>query len=223
MNLLAIDTSTNNATVAISAHGNLYYDEQGAMRQHAQKLLPMIDQLLNKSGLSFNQLDGIVFGRGPGSFTGLRIACSVAKALAYAHDLSIYPVSGLAAIAFEARQSCEIGQDTAILSVIDARMNQLYWGVFTKDSYEACEQVSDAADICPLDNQPLVLAGVGFETYLSSLPESLHALIQSRQVITPDSAAMINLVQSGLIKAVTAEEAMPVYIRNQVTHGDSSG
>ena len=105
MNLLAIDTSTEHATVAVTAHGELFSEEQGSMRQHAQFLLPMVERMLGLAGLSLTQLDGIVFGRGPGSFTGLRIACSVAKGLAYAHDLPLYPVSSLAAIAYEAHQA----------------------------------------------------------------------------------------------------------------------
>ena len=87
MNLLAIDTSTDHATVALAFGNELLSEEQGSMRQHAQFLLPMVERLLTSASLSFSQLDGIVFGCGPGSFTGLRIACSVAKAFAFAHDL----------------------------------------------------------------------------------------------------------------------------------------
>lgn len=102
--LLAIDASTDQASVALLINGVSISEEQGSQRTHAQILLPMIDKLLTEANSSLNQLDGIVFGCGPGSFTGLRIACSMAKGLAYAHDLPLIPVSSLAAIAWTARQ-----------------------------------------------------------------------------------------------------------------------
>ncbi|WP_133129461.1 tRNA (adenosine(37)-N6)-threonylcarbamoyltransferase complex dimerization subunit type 1 TsaB [Legionella yabuuchiae] len=224
MNLLAIDTSTEKATVAVSAYGQIYHKEQDAHRLHAQLLLPMIDEMMKDAGIAFNQLDGIIFGRGPGSFTGLRIACSVAKALAYAQNLPLYPVSTLAAIAFEASQiPAAQFPTTPILAVIDARMNQLYWGEFNDPFYEAQEQVSNAHHIRLSKEQPTLLAGVGFNTYWDELPDNVRCLIQDKVLVYPNAIAMINLVQSGLVKAASAEEALPVYIRNQVTHGEPRG
>ena len=100
MNLLAIDTSTELASVALLHGGKLFNKEQGSQRTHAQLLLPLIDEIMKEAGLQINQLDAIIFGCGPGSFTGLRIACSVAKGLAYAHDLKLIPVHNLASIAW---------------------------------------------------------------------------------------------------------------------------
>ncbi|WP_133126818.1 tRNA (adenosine(37)-N6)-threonylcarbamoyltransferase complex dimerization subunit type 1 TsaB [Legionella nagasakiensis] len=223
MNLLAIDTSTELATVAIASHGKIYEEEQQAMRQHAQCLLPMIDQLLKISNLDFKHLDGIVFGRGPGSFTGLRIACSVAKALAYAHDLPVYPVSGLAAIAFEVLQSVhDLPPETQILAMIDARMHQLYWGNFT-NGFAVLEQVSNAQDIVLLPDRPIMVAGVGLEPYILQLPPVIRANMVRQLEVFPRAQTMIHLVQSGHFKAVSAAEALPVYVRNQVTQGESRG
>lgn len=224
MNLLAIDTSTELATVAILANGKLHSEEQGSMRQHAQFLLPMIKRMLALAGLSFSQLDGIVFGRGPGSFTGLRIACSVAKGLAYAHDLPLFPVSSLAAIAYDAYQT-ELNQtsDTHVLAMIDARMHQVYWGVFAGELFSVPEQVSAVGDIKWDTKTPLILAGVGFELYTPELPEEIKALIVKQSAIFPKATAMIHLVQSGQITAVSAAEALPVYVRNQITHGSAKG
>ncbi|GGI85583.1 tRNA (adenosine(37)-N6)-threonylcarbamoyltransferase complex dimerization subunit type 1 TsaB [Legionella impletisoli] len=224
MNLLAIDTSTEKATVAISAYGQIYHQEQDAVRQHAQLLIPMIEALMAEAAIGLNQLDGIVFGCGPGSFTGLRIACSVAKALAYAQNLPLYPVSTLRAIAFEASQTSVAQFPTLpILAVLDARMNQLYWGEFSDQSYEAQEQVSNAHDIRLSAEKPILLAGVGFNTYWNEFPDKVCGSIQDKCLIYPNAIAMVNLVQSGLVKAVSAEEALPVYIRNQVTHGEPRG
>ena len=224
MNLLAIDTSTELATVAIAAHGKLYSEEQGCMRQHAQFLLPMIERLLALAELSVSQLDGIVFGCGPGSFTGLRIACSVAKGLAYAHDKPMFPVSSLAAIACDVYYTEVVNRaDVNVLAMIDARMNQLYWGCFTGASFDVQQHVSFVNDISLDDEKSLILAGVGFESYAEQLPAKVQAQIVKKITVYPKAAAMIRLVQSGQITAVSAAEALPVYVRNQVTHGIAQG
>ena len=221
MNILAIDTSTELASVAILAHGEIQSEEQGSMRQHAQFLLPMIQRLLAAAGLTFSQLDGIAFGRGPGSFTGLRIACSVAKGLAYAHDLPLFPVSGLAAIADEVYQTATDGRN--VLAMIDARMQQVYWGFFSGVSFEVQEHVSSAADISLGSINAMILAGVGFESYAVQLAEDLQARIVKQCTVFPKAAAMIRLVQNGHIQAVSVADALPVYVRNQVTHGIEKG
>lgn len=258
MNLLAIDTSTELASVALLYNGRLASREQGAQRQHAQLLLPMIEELLTSAGIELKQLDGIVFGEGPGSFTGLRIACSIAKGLAYAANLPLYPVSSLLAIASQEN----IQEGTAVLSVIDARMNQLYWGYYFLSSPEsnlsfpdsnlssprrrgsipesdekptsrwipACAGttgvsivVTDAADIPALADKKIILAGVGYEAYLSSFKPALAQAIVSQQTIYPKAEAMIHLVTNGCINPMTAAEAQPMYIRNQIVQGESRG
>ena len=221
MNILAIDTSTELATVAVAVNEEILSEEQGSMRQHAQFLLPMIKRLLATSGLTFNQLDGIVFGRGPGSFTGLRIACSVAKGLAYASDLPLYPVSCLAAIADEVYQTA--AADAKVLAMVDARMHQVYWGCFTGTTFEVQEQVSSAADISLESVSSLILAGVGYEAYEQQFSTELREQIVKRYSVFPKATAMVRLVQKGHIKAVSAAEALPIYVRNQVTHGTEKG
>jgi tRNA threonylcarbamoyladenosine biosynthesis protein TsaB len=217
MNLLSIDTSTEKASVALALNGEVFCAEQDAKRQHAHMLLPMIECLLANSELHFNQLDAIVYGCGPGSFTGLRIACSVAKGLAYAQDLPLLPVSSLAAIANEVRVQNKIVKDMAILAVLDARMNQLYWACFADESTSAEEQVSQAADVDVANEKRFVLAGVGYESYLQQLPLSLRARLANHYTIYPHAQAMIRLALSGEIKTVSAAEALPVYVRNQIT------
>ena len=225
MKLLAIDTSTERATVALLAHGEIHKEEQGSLRQHAQFLLTMIERLMAKAAISFNELDGVIFGRGPGSFTGLRIACSVAKGLAFAHDLPVYPVSGLSAIAYDARRNEGEGNAT-VLAMIDARMNQVYWGAFTAASYETEEFVMTATDIQLPISDSVILAGVGIEEYSTQFPQGLQEQIIKKYDISPSAQAMIELVQKGAVQSVSAAEALPVYIRNQVTHvakGESNG
>jgi len=236
MKLLAIDTSTELATVALAIDDVVFSEEQDSMRQHAQFLLPMVERVLTQAQLQLHQLDGIVFGQGPGSFTGLRITCSIAKGLAYAHDLPLFPVSSLAAIANEVYHTeLDLTPDTRVLAMIDARMHQVYWGCFGGDGLPVIEQVSAAGDISQnagprpsLHNtgrlglgptKELILAGVGFESYIAQLPQTIQDQILKQRVVFPQARAMIRLVQTGQIQPVSAAAALPMYIRNQVTHG----
>ncbi len=223
MNLLAIDTSTERISIALMNKEELRSEELNAHRNHAHLLLPMIEQLLAEAELSLSQLDAIIFGRGPGSFTGLRIACSVAKGLAYAQDLPLFPVSSLAAIANEALQRDDNPKDTVVLAVLDARMNQLYWACFSDEFAEVEEQVSHAADIYLNSNRPIILAGVGYEPYLQQFAPTIQHKIKKHFIIYPKAEAMIRLALTGRIKAVSAADALPVYVRNQITQGDARG
>ena len=164
-------------------------------------------------------MDGIVFGCGPGSFTGLRITCSIAKALAYAHDLPLFPVSSLAAIANEAYHTeTNLPPNTQVLAVLDARMQQLYWACFEIENYSSTEQVTDAAEVSVSPARSLIVAGVGFEEYMSQCSQQLLAQVIKHRVIYPHAAAMIRLVKTGVIQSVSAAEALPLYVRNSVVH-----
>ncbi|MFT4059932.1 MAG: tRNA (adenosine(37)-N6)-threonylcarbamoyltransferase complex dimerization subunit type 1 TsaB [Legionella sp.] len=220
MNLLAIDTATELASVALLYGNELLHKEQDSQRTHAQFLLPMIDVLMAEAGASMSQLDGIVFGCGPGSFTGLRIACSIAKGLAYAHDLDLFPISSLAAITWGARK--QIRKDMPVLAVLDARMHEMYWAYYPQGQFKAEEQVSAVAAITVLDKHSLLLAGIGSEEYWADFPETLKAQITTRIEVYPNAAAMIELMQATSIQAVSVEEAKPVYVRNQVTYNKNS-
>jgi tRNA threonylcarbamoyladenosine biosynthesis protein TsaB len=220
MKLLAIDTSTSHATLALSLGDVVYTDEQDNLKAHAKELLPMIDAILIKSGVQLRELDGIVFGCGPGSFTGLRVTCSLAKALAYAHDLVMYPVSSLAAIAEEVYHTeANLLPNMKILAVLDARMQQLYWQSFAVSGTPVtAEQVTDAADIMITPAGSLLVAGVGFEDYQSQCSPQLLSQIVAHKVVYPHANAMIRLVKAGLIQSVSAAEAQPLYVRNSVAH-----
>ncbi len=210
MNLLAIDTSTSRASLALRFQGKLFTSEEMSTRQHARVLLVMIEALLAEADACFGALDGIVFGEGPGSFTGIRIACSVAKGLAYAHDLPLFPVGGLHAIVHAVRQF-----EKPVLAMLDARMNQLYWAFGPSMNVV----VSPPCDVHVPEATEILLAGVGFEPYLNQLPEILREAVVSQHNVHPDASTMIEMVELGGIKAVSAEKAMPVYVRDQVTGG----
>lgn len=222
MKLLAIDASTELASVAVLVGDKLFSEEQGSQRTHAQLLLPMIDRLLGQSGLQLSQLDGIVFGCGPGSFTGLRIACSIAKGLAYAHDLPLIPVSCLGSIAYSVREQ-EGLDNSRILVVLDARMQEMYWSYFSEDQWIALDQVGAVQAITLPTEQPVVLAGVGIDAYWADFPEHLKSQVSTRLPLYPNAAAMIRLALRAKIQPISVTEAQPLYVRNQVTQGASRG
>ena len=127
MKLLAIDTSTEGCSVALLNGSELLHLDEVCPQQHSKRVLPMVQQLLNESGLILQQLDGIVFGRGPGSFTGVRIGVGVTQGLAFGADLPVYGVSTLAAMAQAAYRLHGAKQ---VISAIDARMAEIYLGFF---------------------------------------------------------------------------------------------
>lgn len=219
MNLLAIDTSTDVASVALSVGSHLYSLEQIGVRQHAQHLLPMIQTLLQDQALEWSALQGIVFDAGPGSFTGLRIACSIAKALAYAHQLPVFEISSLQAIAFQARAH-NSQSDLGILACGDARMQELYWAYYPPETAvtEPAIRVDPVSLITILDTHPIVLAGWGLEPYQTQWPADLQTQFIAHYAMHPKAETLIRLVQSGEFSAVSAADAQPLYVRNQVTH-----
>ncbi|MGQ3890081.1 tRNA (adenosine(37)-N6)-threonylcarbamoyltransferase complex dimerization subunit type 1 TsaB [Legionella sp. CNM-1927-20] len=218
MKLLALDTSTPVASIALLNQGEIVERSQVGQGQHAQVILSIIEALLAEAALSITQLDGIVFGRGPGSFTGLRVACSIAQGLAYPHDLPLFPVSSLATLAYELKTLQE-DKEYPILALIDARMNQVYWAYYDRSSLiDRPEYVSAAQDINITINRPLQLIGINFAPYFLDLPEALRANVVKQQEAPIRASTMLHLVQSQPIKPIRADQALPTYIRNQVAH-----
>ncbi|MCW8400862.1 tRNA (adenosine(37)-N6)-threonylcarbamoyltransferase complex dimerization subunit type 1 TsaB [Legionella sp. PATHC038] len=216
MKLLAIDTSTETASVALLTGKELLCEEQSNQKTHAQFILPMIDKLMANASLQMHQLDGIVFGRGPGSFTGLRIACSIAKGLAYAHDLQLIPVSSLVAIAWSVRQEKQMNQ-LPVLAVLDARMQEMYWAYFAPDQWIAEERVNPVHELSLPENQPITLAGVGADLYWEAFTPEVKSQISDKITVNPSAAAMIQFAQFFGQKPISVAHAQPVYVRNKVT------
>lgn len=216
MKLLAIDTSTETASVALLTGNELLCDEQSNQKTHAQFILPMIDKLMVSSGLQMNQLDAIVFGRGPGSFTGLRIACSIAKGLAYAHDLQLIPVSSLVAIAWSIRQQKQM-HHAPVLAVVDARMQEMYWAYFAPDQWTAEEHVNPVHELTLPEEQSIILAGAGVDLYWDEFTLEVKSQISDKITVNPSAEAMIQFAQFSGQKTISAAQAQPVYVRNKVT------
>jgi tRNA threonylcarbamoyladenosine biosynthesis protein TsaB len=216
MKLLALDTATEVCTVALSLDEEvLERSEPGG--QHAECILPMVDALLAEAGLVLTQLDALAFGRGPGSFTGLRIGAGVAQGLAFGADLPVVPVSSLAALAQ--------GQDAArVLAAFDARMQQVYWGAYVRNARGIVEVQGTEGVFAPQgipipDGEGWVGAGPGWDAYHPALQQQLgRRLAAWRQTCLPHARHVAELgvagFQSG--KAVAAEAALPIYIRDDV-------
>jgi tRNA threonylcarbamoyladenosine biosynthesis protein TsaB len=216
MKLLALDTATEVCTVALSLDGEvLERSEPGG--QHAESILPMVDALLAEAGLVLTQLDALAFGRGPGSFTGLRIGAGVAQGLAFGADLPVVPVSSLAALAQ--------GQDAAqVLAAFDARMQQVYWGAYMRNAQGMMQLQGNegvfAPQAIPMPNgEGWVGAGPGWDAYHSALRQRLgRSLAVWQQHCLPHARHVAVLGVAGYLSgaAVAAEAALPVYVRDDV-------
>jgi tRNA threonylcarbamoyladenosine biosynthesis protein TsaB len=212
---LAIDTATDIATVAIKKNELVFSVEKKGVSSHAQTLLPIIQNLMQQAQISFSDLNGIVVGRGPGSFTGLRVACAMVKGLAFPFDLPIYPVSDLACIAWIAKKHYP---NHPILAVMDARMQQVYWGLYADPLSETEEHVGCLSEVELKIQKPVVLAGYQYESY-----RHLLSTVIAEHVIKPEALAMIEMVETGRIEKISAELLEPTYVRNQVTQGATRG
>ncbi|MCC4264682.1 tRNA (adenosine(37)-N6)-threonylcarbamoyltransferase complex dimerization subunit type 1 TsaB [Oceanimonas baumannii] len=216
--LMAIDTATEACSAALWYQGDILARYQVAPRGHTDLILPMVQELLDEAGISLNQLDGLAFGRGPGSFTGVRITLGVAQGLAFGADLPLLGVSNLQALAQGAHR--ETGCNT-VLSAIDARMGEIYAGGFSLQD-GVMTQVQEEAVLPPeaLEKPVAELwqqaAGSGFVTY----PElKAHAGALCEAVPFPQAGDMLPQALQDLAagRGISAAEARPVYLRDKVT------
>lgn len=221
MNLLAFDTSTDVMSVAVqrTVNGAAQVWQQTAMggAQTSTNLIPVIQQLMAQAGLRFEELSAIVLGRGPGSFTGLRTACSVAQGLAMGAKVPVLPVDTLLAVAEDARYQCvDPIRPRQVTALLDARMDELYLACY---SFESGLWSLDKAPglIRPesvVSDDEATLAGNVFVTYGDRLPPSAAL----RVAALPTAAALLRLAPSLLAAggALPAEQALPLYIRDKV-------
>jgi tRNA threonylcarbamoyladenosine biosynthesis protein TsaB len=233
MKLLAIDTASAQCSAALLVGDQLLERAVATPREHALLVLPMVDALLSEAGLALRDLDGIAFGCGPGSFTGLRIAASVTQGLAAGADLPVLPISDLRALAEGARAAVAPGNAPAggcLLACMDARMGELYWALFDDLAQptglaRGGEMLTDPvalleglAGLLPSGLQVSAAAGLGLAAYpaIASLvidPSRCfaHAEPHAREVVR---LAAFDLAAGA--KWLDATAAQPVYLRNKV-------
>lgn len=235
MKILALDTATEACSAALRIGNKSLERFQLAPREHTRLILPMVQSLLDEAGISIGQLDAIAFGRGPGSFTGVRIATGVAQGLAYGADLPVVPVSTLASIA---QCACNDQQGEKVLAAIDARMGGVYWGAyalpekvsesnepFDSDTLGAPlmvlqgeEKVSAPAEVSLPDNGSWTGAGSGWKAYAKELSHLGEQVVAQYGDYLPHSATIAQLAQAAFARGeyVEAALAMPVYLRDDV-------
>ena len=229
--LLAIETSSEACSVALSVGGETRLRHELVPLRHAEMLLPAVRSLLAEAGICLADLDAIAFGQGPGSFTSLRIGIGVVQGLAWGAEVPVVPVSSLAAaaqtaLAREAEVNPAILEGLPgshhILVALDARMREVFHCSYTISTEGLVrelepEQVSPPAAVQATGAAWTLAAGNGFERYpaLQQLGESLNRV---RPEILPGAEAVIILAQHWLLsnQALPAVEAQPVYVRNQV-------
>jgi tRNA threonylcarbamoyladenosine biosynthesis protein TsaB len=216
MKILAFDASTEYCTTALWIDGVVTSREQHAGITHSQLLLPQCEALLAEAGCAFSDLDGIGYGMGPGSFTGLRIACALAQGLAFATDVPVFGVSGLQALALAT------GADK-VLASLDARMGEVYHAVYVRE--QGAYLLQGVISVCPPEHAPVVAGsdwvgcGSGFQVYAETLTARYAgALLRVDAVLYPRAADIAQLAALGFAQGqgVAAELATPLYIRDKV-------
>ena len=222
MRVLALDTATECCSAALLIEDRLLTRETELARGHAERILPMIDELLGESGLGLRDLDAIAFGRGPGSFTGVRLAASIAQGLAFGAGLGVVAVSDLGALAQRALD--EDARVTRVLVCNDARMKEVYWGCFERGSDGlalACgpERVGppESVQLPPGWADPAGL-GRGFAAY-SALRALAGVVVRDAwDRLLPRAAEVVRLAvpELGAGRVLDPEAALPVYLRDDV-------
>jgi tRNA threonylcarbamoyladenosine biosynthesis protein TsaB len=219
MRLLALDTSTEACSAALLLDDDLRLRFQLTERSHAELILPMIDGLLAEAGLRAKDLDGLAFGRGPGAFTGLRIAAGIAQGLAIGAGLKVVPVSSLAAVAWQV----EATDGEQVLVCNDARMGEIYWAAFQPDPAGGAPTLSGEERVTPPDRIPVPAsvkhaAGNAFARH-PSLRERLQAAgLRLHDGLYPraDAIARIGAQLLAAGEGVDPELALPTYVRDDV-------
>ena len=214
--LLALDTATECCSAALLHDGTVTARSEVIPRQHAQRLLPMIEELLGERELRLPDVDALVFGRGPGAFTGVRIATGMVQGLAFAADQPVIAVSNLAALAQRAWR--EHGAET-VAAAIDARMDEVYWGLYGLQ--DGVMQSLDDERVCPPEAVSLpdgvasvAGAGTGWQ-YADRLAVSAE---RSWPQMLPNAVDLITLALPRWLagEVLDAADAQPVYLRDKV-------
>ena len=214
MKLLAFDAATDACSAALWLDGAVREEFVLVRNGHSERLLPMIEALLAEGGFSLRALDAIAFGRGPGAFTGLRIAAGVAQGLAFGADLPVVPISSLAALA-------EIQQAPQVFAALDARMAQLYWGAYVRAADGAlAPAVADCLTEIAAVSLPAgdwLAVGSGAEAYAARLHAALR-ITEVRAAQYPRATGVARLAAAAFARgeARAPELALPVYLRDEV-------
>lgn len=222
MRVLALETATEACSVALWLDGAVCERHEVAPRGHAERVLAMMEAVLAEGGVALQDLDGLGFGRGPGAFTGVRIAAGVAQGAAFGAGLPVVPVSTLAALARGVQAE---GTAARVLAAIDARKGEVYWGAYRAGRDGGVERVDEEC-VTPPEQVPLPEgdswfgAGTGWGTYHVELSARLgnDRLLGWEDDRLPHARDVAALAAAALARGegLPAESAVPVYLRDKV-------
>ena len=220
--ILAVDTATEACSVALLCGDDIISRFAISPREHTQKVLPMVGEVLAEAGVTLNQLDALAFGRGPGSFTGVRIGVGIAQGLALGADLPMIGVSSLMTLAQGVFRTTN---QSNVLVAIDARMSEIYCAQYSRTAEGVWQGEETEAVLLPDDFKTKFAgisgqwsyAGTGWEAYPSLLDgyESLN----NSQITLPAAQDMLPIAVKLWLqgKTVAVENVEPTYLRNEVT------
>lgn len=223
--ILAIDTATEACSAALLVGKTTLSRYEVAPQGHTRLILPMVESLLAEAGLSLNQLDAIAFGRGPGSFTGVRIGVGIAQGLALGADKPLLGISNLAVLA---QRSGLDSQAEQVLCAIDARMGEVYYAAYRRQGEVMALQGEEAVlppDAAVQQGQAMLAsggdwlgAGTGWAAYAEAL-SPLRSQLSGLGAELPDAEAMLPLALAAWQQGLACEAALaqPVYLRDKVT------
>ena len=223
MRILALDTATEACSAAVLAPGRRAsrYEEVG--RGHSERILAMIDAVLAEAGVALEDLDAVAFGRGPGSFTGVRLAASIAQGLAFGARLGVLPVSDLQALA---QRVLDAGSAQSVIVCTDARMGEVYTGPYRRGARDLAELSDPAERVCAPEAvglpehlaHPVHGAGRGFCAYPRELERLASRLDAVHADLLPRAEEIARLAAVGLEagRLLPPEEAVPTYLRDDV-------
>ena len=220
MNILALDTSSSACSVALLNNQRLIERHELLENRHSRFVLEFVDDLIRQANIQLHDLDAVAVGNGPGSFTGLRLGMGVAQGLAYGINKPLIPISSLHAIA-------QTSDANNIIVAVDARMGEVYWQCFqlnqNKDLVALGEAKLDRPEAIKINLQGLSWQGLGtgFDNYAEQMSALLEAPDNWTQDIFPRATSIIKLAQTAIRNTGLPSEitALPVYVRNKVTHG----
>lgn len=213
--ILAIETSSELASVALSINGQVFSREVSGVQTHSQTVLPMVQEILAHAGITLAQCDALAFGAGPGSFTGVRTACGVVQGLAFGQNLPVIPVVTLKAMAQACRDACGA---TDVLVVLDARMDEVYWAQYRYvNGWQVITEPALSTPSAVLAIGDVVACGNG----LGAFPGIFAPMFSAQGMfpnVVPHATHIAALAQEELASGhtVNARDAQPIYLRNKV-------
>lgn len=214
---LLIDTTGQGCHIGLSHQGQCWAESDMQPQSHTKRILPMIESLLVQANLSMQDVQSIIYTKGPGSFTGVRVGVSVVQGLAFAGSIPTLGVSTLMALAWQGKLQTQVNQ---IGAIIDARMNQIYWAVY--DFSQACQILMPdcISSIAQVATQPLPPVVAGDVHLFENAPVKMENTLFSAQP-TVDIKSLLSLVETGLSQGFLSwdtQMALPTYLRNDVAH-----